>query len=98
MLDGIPLSLTEVGPVGLLIIVVALLLLGLYRRKLVPEKDLIDEQTEKRQWQTAYERSEEARREADKQIGELIGAVGKSVELGELSVAMLQAMRDRADR
>ena len=98
MLDGIPLSLAEVGPVGLLVIVVALLLLGLYRRKLVPEKDLIDEQSEKKEWRTAYERAEAARAEQEKQVGELITAVAKNTELAELSVAMLQAMRDRADR
>ena len=97
MLEGIPLGITEIGPVGLLVIVVGVIFLGMYRRKLVPEKDLLDEQAEKQQWSTAYERSEEARREADKQDGELIDAVAKNNELGELTVAMLKALRSRAD-
>lgn len=88
MLEGIPLNIIDLGPWGIVAIVVALVMLGLYRRKLVPEKDLLT-------WQAAYERSEAARQEADKQIGELIRAVAKSNELGETTVTMLQALREQ---
>jgi len=97
MLEGIPLGLSEVGPVGLLVIVVGLLLLGLYRRKLVPERDLIDEQEEKVRWRAAYEMSEKARQESDRQVGELAKAVAESNELGKTSLAILRALRDKAD-
>lgn len=96
-LEGIPLGITEVGAPGLLILVVALVLLGLYRRKLVPEKDLLDERKEKEDWKAAYEIEHQARRESDKQVGELAGAVDKSNQIGEMSLAILRALRDKAD-
>lgn len=96
MLEGIPLALGDIGPWGLLTLVVALIFLGMYRRKLVPEKELLDEQEEKRYWRAAAERSEEARREADQQVGELASAVGRSNELGEMSLAILRALRDQS--
>lgn len=97
MIEGIPLSVVDIGLDGFFTLAIAVLLLGLYRRKLVPEKDLLDEQEEKLRWRAAYERSEEARREADRQVGQLATAVAESNELGRTSLAILRALRDKAD-
>ena len=96
MLEGIPLGITDLGTGGLLVLAIAIPVIMLYRRKLVPEKDLLDEREEKNYWRAAYEVSEKARQVSDAQVGDLIPAVAKSNELGELTVAMLRAMRDRA--
>ena len=96
MLEGIPLGLVDLGGWGLWVITIFYMFRRLVTRRWVPEQDLLDEQAEKASWRAAYEKEREARGVADQQVGDLIGAVGKSNELGELTVAMLTAMRDRA--
>lgn len=96
MLESIPLNLPDIGGWALWVITILWMFRRLEGRHWVPEKDLLDEQARSATWRAAYERSDDARRVSDQQVGELIAAVSKGNELDELAVAMLTAMRDRA--
>lgn len=97
MIEGLPFGIMDLGLGGLLTLAVAIPLWLLYQGKLVPRRVLQDEQEEKRHWRQAAQESEASRREIERQLGQVVQSVSRNTELAELSLATLQAIRDRAD-
>ncbi|MGC0251498.1 hypothetical protein [Pseudactinotalea sp. Z1748] len=97
MIEGVSLGIADLGLGGLLILAVAVPMLMLYRGKIIPERHLLEALRERDRWREAAEVSQENVREANRQVSELATAVAKSNDLGELSVSILRALRDKAD-
>lgn len=66
MIDGLPIA--QLGPTGLLGILILLILLG----RLVPRRTLEDVIAEKNDWKAAYEQEREARAVGAAQVDELL--------------------------
>lgn len=90
ILGGLPIGQLSAGAL------VALIVLLILRRKLVPEQYLIDQQAETERWRSAYENERTARAENSRQLEKLVEKTDLAAARDELVVSLLQSIRDRA--
>lgn len=107
MMEGIgisiPIGLAQVGPWGLVILLVALNFIALIKRKIVPEPMLIEEQQRTQRALDQADKAVDQRDEAlalaadlTKQNGDLIDALNSQTEERSLVIAGVEAMRELA--
>lgn len=90
LLTGLPLGQLSAGA---LVALIVLLILG---RKLIPERYLLDAQAEAERWRQAYENERVARAEDSQQLQRLMEKTDLAAARDELVVSLLQSIREKA--